>query len=144
MAESLLEAFPDPPPGGGRVLLARAEVARDVLPEGLRARGWAVEVVPAYRTVAVVPPAAALERMMAADAVMFTSSSTVDNWVAAVGSEAPPVVAAIGPVTAATARGHGLEVAVEAREHTLDGVVEALGTHFGRGGTAGGDGGGWG
>lgn len=137
VAESLLEAFPDPPPGGGRVLLVRAEVARDVLPEGLRARGWSVEVVPAYRTVPVVPPADDRERMLGADAVVFTSSSTVDNWVAAVGPEAPPVVAAIGPVTAATARGHGLEVAVEAREHTIEGVVEALGAHF----AAGGDGG---
>ena len=45
VAESLLEAFPAPPPDGGRVLLARAAVARDVLPDGLRAAGWEVDVV---------------------------------------------------------------------------------------------------
>lgn len=57
----------------------------------------------------------------------FTSSSTVTNLVAAVGREAlPPVVAAIGPVTAATARELGLEVAVVAEVHTAAGLVDAL------------------
>lgn len=130
VAESLLEMFPDPPAGGGRVLLARAEVAREVLPEGLRERGWTVDVVPAYRTLPTEPSPEMRERALAADAVVFTSSSTVDNWVAAMGDDTPPVVAAIGPVTAATARDHGLEVAVEADEHTLDGVVAALAAHF--------------
>ena len=50
VAEHLLAALPDPPAGGGRILLARAAVARDVLPDGLRDRGWAVDVVEAYRT----------------------------------------------------------------------------------------------
>ncbi len=53
VAESLLDAFPDPPAVGGRVLLARAAVARDVLPDGLRERGWLVDVVEAYRTAPV-------------------------------------------------------------------------------------------
>ena len=52
VAESLLDAMPaGPTDRTGRVLLARAAVARDVLPEGLRARGWEVDVVEAYRTV---------------------------------------------------------------------------------------------
>ena len=51
VSESLLESFPDPPRAGARVLLARAAVARDVLPDGLRERGWQVDVVDAYRTV---------------------------------------------------------------------------------------------
>ena len=50
VAEALLDAFPAAGPDGGTVLLARAAVARDVLPEGLAARGWAVDVVEAYRT----------------------------------------------------------------------------------------------
>lgn len=127
VAESLLAAFPDPPPSGGRVLLARAAVARDVLPDGLRARGWEVDVVEAYRTEAVPLDAGDRTRIAAADAVTFTSSSTVQSFVAAGGAEVvPPLVVAIGPVTAATARGAGLEVAVESPVHTLDGLVDAL------------------
>ncbi|HLT70425.1 MAG TPA: uroporphyrinogen-III C-methyltransferase [Acidimicrobiales bacterium] len=131
VAESLVDAFPAPspgaPPGGRRVLLARAAVARDVLPEGLAAKGWEVDVVEAYRT----RPARLDERraraLAEAEVVTFTSSSTVTNLVAAVGREGlPPVVAAIGPVTAATARELGLEVAVEAEVHTAAGLVDAL------------------
>ncbi len=87
VAESLLEAFPDPTAPGERVLLARAAQARDVLPEGLGARGYAVEVLPVYRTVTAAPdPAAlALVRDGGIDAVTFTSSSTVRNFVDLVG-----------------------------------------------------------
>ncbi|HEX9994610.1 MAG TPA: uroporphyrinogen-III synthase [Acidimicrobiales bacterium] len=127
VAESLLEAMPDPPPGGGRVLLARAEVARDVLPDGLAARGWRVDVVPAYRTVPAHLTGAQRAAAAAAGAICFTSSSTVTSWLAAAGPGAvPPVVACIGPVTAATAREHGLAVAAEADPHTVDGLVDAL------------------
>jgi uroporphyrinogen III methyltransferase/synthase len=128
VAESLLEAFPDPPPDrAGRVLLARAETAREVLPEGLRARGWQVDVVPAYSTVPAPLDDRARDALADADAVCFTSASTVDNFVAAFGAvSAPPLVAAIGPITAAAARDAGLTVAVEAAEHTLDGLVDAL------------------
>ena len=126
VAESLLEAMTGSGTPG-RVLLARAEVARDVLPDGLRERGWTVDVVDAYRTV----PAAVSDEQRAsisrADVITFTSSSTVDRFIDAVGVEAvPPVVACIGPVTAATARGHGLTVDVEAEVHTVDGLVDAL------------------
>jgi uroporphyrinogen-III synthase len=127
VAEGLLAAFPDPPPGGGRVLLARAEVARDVLPDGLHARGWQVEVVDAYRTVPVEVDEAERVRAGSADAITFTSASSVTNFVVAAGLEAvPPVVVAIGPVTSAAARELGVEVTVEASEHTLDGLVAAL------------------
>lgn len=131
VAESLLDAFPSPPDGTGRVLLARAEVAREVLPDGLRERGWQVDVVDAYRTVPVRPEPAALEDVASADAITFTSASSVQNFVAAAGADAvPPVVAAIGPVTAAAARDLGVHVQVEAAEHTLDGLVAALEAHF--------------
>jgi uroporphyrinogen III methyltransferase / synthase len=129
VAEGLLEAFPDPPEGGGRVLLPRAEVARDALPEGLRARGWEVDVVAAYRTLTVPVPDEVLDA--GADAITFTSSSTVTRWLEAAGPEGvPPLVACIGPVTAATAREHGLDVAVEAAEHTVEGLVAALVDHY--------------
>jgi uroporphyrinogen III methyltransferase / synthase len=128
VAESLLDAFPDPPPDRqGRVLIARAAVARDVLPEGLTARGWAVDVVEAYRTTSAPLDDGQRKAVAGADIATFTSSSTVDRFVDAVGAEAiPPVVACIGPVTAETARGHGLAVDIEAPVHTIDGLVDAL------------------
>jgi uroporphyrinogen III methyltransferase / synthase len=126
VAESLLDALGSVT-GGGRVLLARAEVARDVLPEGLRAGGWAVDVVDAYRTVPAPVTDAQRAAVVAADVITFTSSSTVERTLEAIGAEAlPPVVACIGPVTAATARHHGLTVHVEAAAHTIDGLVAAL------------------
>ena len=105
VAESLLEAFPDPGTPGARVLLARAEVARDVLPEGSPARGYAVDVLAVYRTVTAAPDAADLARVRAGevDAVTFTSSSTVTNFCDAVGAlpDPQPLVVSIGPVTSA-------------------------------------------
>jgi uroporphyrinogen III methyltransferase/synthase len=130
VAESLLDSFPDPPGSGeprGRVLLVRAAVARDVLPAGLAAHGWDVDVVDAYRSEPVPLSDAQAKALADAEIVTFTSSSTVTNLVAAAeGRPLPPVVAAIGPVTAATARDHGLSVAVEAEVHTIDGLVDAL------------------
>jgi uroporphyrinogen III methyltransferase / synthase len=127
VAESLLDAFPEKGGGTGRVLLVRAAVARDVLPAGLAARGWDVDVVDAYRTEPVPLSAAQAAALAEAEIVTFTSSSTVANLLAAAGGRPlPPVVAAIGPVTAATAREHGLDVAVEAEVHTIDGLVDAL------------------
>jgi uroporphyrinogen III methyltransferase / synthase len=124
VAEGLLAVFPE---GRGRALLARAAVARDVLPDGLAALGWDVDVVDAYRTVAAEPDADLLARAAAADAITFTSSSTVERWLELAGADrTPAVVACIGPVTAATARRHGLRVDVEATEHTVDGLLRAL------------------
>ena len=122
VAEGLLEVFP---PGDGSVLIARAAEARDVLPEGLRERGWSVDVVEAYRTVQGEASAQALAEAGDADIVTFTSSSTVRNFLAVCGA-VPPVVACIGPVTAATAREHGLTVSIEAEVHTIDGLLAAL------------------
>ena len=127
VAESLLQAIGTPATPGESVLIARAEVARDVLPDGLRAAGWEVDVVDAYRTV----PAAVDDNQRAAvreaDVVTFTSGSTVDRFLDAFGADAvPPAVACIGPVSAATARQRGIDVDVEAAEHTVDGLVDAL------------------
>jgi uroporphyrinogen III methyltransferase/synthase len=127
VAESLVDAFPA---GAGRVLLARAEQARDALPEGLRTKGYDVEVLSVYRTVPATPDPADLERVRAGrfDAVTFTSSSTVDNFCDAVGAvpDPQPLVVSIGPITSGTARERGLRVDVEADPHTIDGLVEAL------------------
>lgn len=132
IAESLLEAFPLPHSGEGhRALLARAEVARDVLPDGLRAMGWDVDVVDAYRTDAAVPTAEQRAEVESCDIVTFTSASTVEQWVAAFGADCvPATVACIGPVTADAARRAGFTVAVIAEVHTIDGLVDALVDHF--------------
>jgi uroporphyrinogen III methyltransferase/synthase len=109
------------------VLLPRAAVARDVLPDGLRGKGWDVDIVEAYRTEQATPTPAALEAARRADAVTFMSSSTVTNYVAVAGADAvPPVVACIGPVTAETARAAGLDVTIEAEVHTIEGLIHAL------------------
>jgi uroporphyrinogen-III synthase len=129
VAESLVDVFPT---GIGRVLLVRAAVARDVVPTGLADKGWSVDVADAYRTVPVSPTEEQLDAVRTADVVTFTSSSTVDSFVAAFGTEkVPSIVACIGPVTAATARDHGLHVDVEADVHTIDGLVDALVEEFG-------------
>jgi uroporphyrinogen III methyltransferase/synthase len=135
VAESLLEAFPDPAGPAARVLLARAEQARDVLPEGLAARGYRVDVLPVYRTDPAAPDPSDVAAVAGGtvDAITFTSSSTVANFCDAVGPlpEPQPLVASIGPVTSETARARGLQVGVEADPHTVDGLVDALVTVLG-------------
>ena len=128
VAEALLDEFPAPSESrGGRVLLARAAVARDVLPDGLRALGWHVDVVEAYRTRTDAPSESVLKAAAEADIITFTSSSTVDRFVEIAGlARVAPFVACIGPVTAATARAQGLTVDVEASVHSIDGLVRAL------------------
>jgi uroporphyrinogen III methyltransferase/synthase len=124
VAEALLDALPSTT---GRLLLARAEVARDVLPDGLRERGWDVDVVDAYRTVPASTTDAQRAAVASADVITFTSSSTVERFLDAFGPHAvPAVVACIGPVTADTARARGLTVDLEAEVHTIDGLVAAL------------------
>ncbi|MEO8695187.1 MAG: uroporphyrinogen-III synthase [Acidimicrobiales bacterium] len=124
VAESLVEAFPR---GPGTVLLTRAAVARDVLPDGLRAKGWTVDVVEAYRTVAPVVDDRQRRAIAGCDIITFTSPSTVHNFVELLGVDAvAPTVACIGPITAAACREHGIEVHVEAAVHTVSGLVDAL------------------
>lgn len=120
---------------GERVLLVRAKVARDVIPEELRGAGAQVDVVEAYQTVI---PERARERLLevfadgAPDAITFTSSSTVKNFLSIVlGTDIPAKLsktklASIGPVTSETLREYALPVHVEADEFTMDGLAQAL------------------
>lgn len=125
VAESLLSVFP-PPSGDRSVLLPCAAGAREVLADGLRSAGWSVDVVEAYRTVTAAPGAEALARAAVADVITFASSSAVSAYLELACGRCPPVVACIGPVTAATAEGAGLRVEVVAAEHSSEGLVAAL------------------
>jgi uroporphyrinogen III methyltransferase/synthase len=122
VAESLVESFPE---GTGRVLVPQAAEARPVLVDGVRAKGWDVDVVEAYRTVTGRPTDRELRRAAEAHAVTFTSSSTVTGYLE-VGGTVPPVVASIGPITSETCREHGIAVTVEADPSTVAGLVAAV------------------
>jgi uroporphyrinogen III methyltransferase / synthase len=140
-AEGLLDALGADDVRGRRVLLPRAAGARPVLPEELRRRGADVTEVEAYRAEppadANVDPLRVALEASAIDAVTFTSSSTVRNFVGLVGAARArlrragrPVIACIGPVTAATARELGLEVDVVPRLYTTAALAAALADHF--------------
>jgi uroporphyrinogen III methyltransferase/synthase len=116
---------------GDRILLFRAQEARDVVPDTLRAAGRVVDDVAAYKTHTVIDPELA-EKARTADILTFTSSSTVSGFLANVPAGADlcagKIVACIGPVTAATARDAGIRVDVVADAFTIDGLVRALDT----------------
>jgi uroporphyrinogen III methyltransferase / synthase len=128
VAEALVEALAGVEVEGRRVLVARAAEARDVLPDALRERGAAVDVVALYETVREQPEPVAVAAAQAADYVTFTSSSTVRNLLEALGDRFPAGarVVSIGPVTSETARELGLQVDVEADRHDVDGLLAAL------------------
>jgi uroporphyrinogen-III synthase len=126
IGEGLVEDFPV---GTGRVLLVQAEAARAVVAEGLRVKGWAVDAVVGYRTVAAVPNPALVAEATQADAIVFTSGSTVRHFVSAAGATGlPRLTVSIGPATSAVAEELGVPVTITATLHNLDGVVEALGS----------------
>ena len=134
VVQSLLHRIP-----GKRVLLARAKVARDVIPRELRKLGAKVDVVEAYETVI---PRTSRSRLRGAlkdpnrrpHVITFTSSSTVRNFVTLLGNlgaGVPPALAgiklaSIGPVTSATLRELGLPVDIDAKAYTIPGLIDAI------------------
>ena len=118
-------------PGRGRVLFPRAAEGRDTLVDGLAGQGLEVDLVEAYRTVAVEPTPEAEAAVQGADAVCFSSSSTVTGFLGAFGPAAvPPVVVCIGPVTAETARAAGLTVTASAAETSVAALADAVVSAF--------------
>ncbi|MBN1562280.1 MAG: uroporphyrinogen-III synthase [Anaerolineae bacterium] len=123
---------------GTRILLPQGNLARSFLADSLAAAGADVLPVIAYETVRSTINSALLKQPF--DAITFTSSSTVENFVdqfddpRAIIGEA--LVACIGPVTADTARDLGLPVHVIADPYTVDGLIAALGAAFERNSTA--------
>jgi uroporphyrinogen III methyltransferase/synthase len=137
-AEGLLDAFRSIGVSGRRILIPRAEKAREVLPRGLTAEGALVEVVTAYQTCTpeVDPEILKTLEREAVDCVTFTSSSTVMNFCSLLSQESrdkvlrKAAVACIGPVTADTARKSGMEVAIMPEESTIPSLVSAIESHY--------------
>lgn len=144
IAEAVVKGLHDKV-NGKRVLLVRAKVARDVIPDSLRAAGAHVDVVEAYET--VVPEKSRMRlrtlfknKQLRPHIVTFTSSSTVRNFAELLGRPKPKnsnstvkaavlnniQFASIGPITSATLRELELPVSIEAREFTMGGLVRAI------------------
>jgi uroporphyrinogen-III synthase len=123
-----------------RVLLLRALVARDALPDALRTRGADVTVVAAYETRPITSSGAELRERIEqgnADAILFTSGSTVSSTLEALGPDGKALlerisIGSIGPMTSRTLAAHGLKPSVEASVYTVDGLLDALEAAFQR------------
>ncbi|MBX3166844.1 MAG: uroporphyrinogen-III synthase [Candidatus Eremiobacteraeota bacterium] len=120
VAEGLLEALAEEPMEGRRVLIPRAQEAREVLPEGLRSRGAQVVVAACYKTIMPDPP----PRLEAVDRVVLMSSSAARHFRQL--CQGDPECVCIGPVTAQTARELGFARIVQAEQFDLEGVVKVL------------------
>ena len=133
VAEDLADRLPAGVVRGKRVLLPRAAGSRTLLQERLQAEGASVDVIETYRSVTPANLAARLRRHLdrGVDLVTFTSSSTVRNFVQALGGplNSGMEVACIGPVTADAARRAGLRVDIIADEYTARGLLEAIVRH---------------
>jgi len=142
IAESVVEALREKISQWSRVLIVRAKVARDVLPNELQKMGAQVDVIEAYET--RVPEGAGerlqelfLEPASKPHVITFTSSSTANNFLALLGENARAFLedmhlASIGPVTSETLRQAGFPPTIEAREYTMQGLVDRIKEYVGR------------
>ncbi|MDF2500360.1 MAG: uroporphyrin-III C-methyltransferase [Anaerosporomusa subterranea] len=137
-AEGILHAIAPLVKPGMRILIPRALIARDILPEKLQDLGAAVDVVPAYRTVTGEADRERVQKLLSRgeiDLVTFTSSSTVINLLTLLGEGGAELlnsatVACIGPVTATTCRDNAIRRDIIAEEFTVAGLVEAISQHY--------------
>lgn len=134
VAESVVKGLRDEVKGK-RVVLIRAKVARDVIPEELRDAGAQVDVIEAYETVVPEKSRERLKILMKSPrrphVVTFTSSSTAKNFAELLGEFRRSSLdgiqfASIGPVTSATLRELQMPVSIEAREYTMGGLIRAI------------------
>lgn len=132
-AEGIIEGLGDVK--GKRILIPRAEVAREILPEELSRMGGAVDVVTAYRTIRPEGKTAEIRDLFKQgkiDAVTFASSSTVTNFLQmfedgeGIKFLMDVKVASIGPITAETARKKGIETAIMPKDYTIPALAEAI------------------
>ena len=139
IAEAVLDGFKKMGVQGKRILLARAKIARDVLPKGLRKMGAELDVVEVYRTLKPRGGSKKLMRLLEEDqmdVVTFTSSSTVNHFVELLKKEnlkkclKGPVIACIGPVAARTAESWGMKVEIQPKEYTIPALTQAIAKYF--------------
>lgn len=132
VSEGVAQAFEKFDIKGARVLLPRAASAREVIPLALAELGASVDIADAYRNVLPAESEARIKSWrqsgVGADWIVFTSGSTVKNWLALAGRESLEGVriVSIGPATSEVIRKHGLGVTAEATHHTIDGIVSAV------------------
>ena len=138
-AEYVLEALAPLGMGGKKILIPRAEQAREILPEGLRGMGAEVVVAAAYQTLPDNSEKIPLLEKLKAGAVhclTFTSSSTVLNFLSLFDRQeiisllTNVTIACIGPITAQTARDNGLTVQIIPESFTIPDLVEAIRDYF--------------
>lgn len=138
-AEGVIEALRPFLGDRTRILLPRAEVAREMLPEALREAGAEVDVVTAYRNLPPEPvDVARIDSLIDSretDAVLFTSSSTVKNLCDLLGEVAAERLNAldlfsIGPVTSKTAANLGLRIRATSGEQTVESLVATLRAYY--------------
>jgi uroporphyrinogen III methyltransferase/synthase len=122
---------------GRRVLLPRADIAREALPDLLRSEGAEVDVVVAYRTVPVTDELSTAIKLISegqVDVVTFTSGSTVRSFLSGIKDKdrlrGRLVAASIGPITSQALREAGLGPAIEAGVYTVDGLIDAIERYF--------------
>ncbi len=134
-AEAIIEGFKKFGIKGKQVLIPRAEVAREVLPEKLAELGAKVEVATAYKTVADESKVEEVKNLLEkkeVDMVTFTSSSTAKNFVELLkGLDLNKVlenvtIASIGPITSQTLKELGLKVDITTKKYTIEGLVESI------------------
>ena len=128
--EHLADALTAAMPQGGAALLLRAAAGGQILPEKLKAAGVYVTDVPLYDTEYSCAKADELRAMLeagTADVVTFTSMSTVEGFVQAVGAADYTGFTAlcIGEQTAQAARKYHMNVKI-AENATIDAMIACL------------------
>ncbi|MEW6376417.1 MAG: uroporphyrinogen-III synthase [Thermodesulfobacteriota bacterium] len=139
IAEAILKGFEKMAIKGKRILLARAKVARDILPKGLIKMGAEVDVVETYRTVKPKGGSKRLRQLLidgGIDVVTFTSSSTVNHFAKLLKKEdlkkllKDIAIACIGPITARTSKEWGMKVQIQPKKYTIPALTRAMVEYF--------------
>ena len=139
IAEGVIEEMQKYGVKGKKILLPRASVARDILPQELKKMGAEIDVVDTYKTVKPVEKANEIKNMLKngeIDVITFTSSSTVQNFMSYFNTDKKIlkniIIASIGPITAKTVEEFGLKNAIVSDEHTIERFTEKITEYFRR------------